>query len=1235
LTELQSKERDLFHFHGCPSVCYGSGSTGRMSVCLLWVWEHREDVRLSAMGLGAQGGCPSVCYGSGSTGRMSVCLLWVWEHREDVCLSAMGLGAQGGCLSVCYGSGSTGRMSVCLLWVREHREDVCLSAMGLGAQGGCPSVCYGSGSTGRMSVCLLWVWEHREDVRLSAMGLGAQGGCLSVCYGSGSTGRMSVCLLWVWEHREDVRLSAMGLGAQGGCPSVCYGSGSTGRMSVCLLWVWEHREDVCLSVCYGSGSTGRMSVCLLWVWEHREDVCLSAMGQGAQGGCLSVCYGSGSTGRMSCLSAMGLGAQGGCLSVCYGSGSTGRMSVCLLWVWEHREDVRLSAMGREPGGCPSVAMGWSTGRMSFCRYGSGSTGGCLLVSMGLGAQRSLRLYGLDNRDVPVSAMVWEHREDVVCCYGSGSTGDVVCCYGSGSTGRSLCLSAMGLGAQGDVCLSAMGLGAGDVSVCRVREQGGSVCPGYGSEDTGGCLSSARVWEHREDVCCLLGSGSTGRMSVCLLWVWEHREDVRLAWVWSQGGRVWSAMGLETGDGVLTGAWVGGLTGAWVGGLTEAWVGGLTETWVGGLIETWVGGLIETWVGGLIETWVGGLIETWVGGLTGAWVGGLTGAWVGGLIGAWVGGLIGAWVHKFLHKNFDLVRQDVLELFSRSKNRVVSNLFLKHSEALASQQRSAARRGSAARRLTANTVSAKFQSSLQDLPNHHKEPGQFEMELVKTQLRYSGILETIRIRKEGYPIRIPFYHFLTRYKALLCLKEVPPADGENCVEMLYKICPVKPGTYQVGVTKMFLKEELYQLLEWRRGLVLHLAARTLQHYTRLYFIRKKRNKFRDAMLKLQSRCRGHLARKRFALKRKYLIKFRSIVLLYINRRRYIKERANREVVNVITLPIPAELEALLQATGGGRELHSECLALVQAPKEPLFGMLFAPLDQSLTRVEEEMKQPALDVFILENLFGNYIIQRGLANQGLRDEILAQVANQVWRNVNPQNSERGWLLLSACLSTFPPSQRMEKYLLNGQPIARELTLSCRYTASMVCPSCVHYTPGPLERSWPETSYSTDLELPADFSKQKSCFITSAQDPGGLRANAKRTGRRMLTSVSLGAEREDWRRMLTSVSLGAEREDWRRMLTSVSLGAEREDWKENDQNTVTGSPGPITHYLQDQNTVIGSPGPITHYLQDQNTVTGSPGPITYYLQDQNTVTGSPGPHHTLSTGPEHCDWITRPLI
>ncbi|TDH15756.1 hypothetical protein EPR50_G00013070 [Perca flavescens] len=448
------------------------------------------------------------------------------------------------------------------------------------------------------------------------------------------------------------------------------------------------------------------------------------------------------------------------------------------------------------------------------------------------------------------------------------------------------------------------------------------------------------------------------------------------------------------------------------------------------------------------------------------------------------------VHKFLDKNFDTVRQDVLDLFIQSKNRMVSSFFLRHSES-GSQQR----RSSAARRYQANTVSAKFQSSLQELlekmercnpyfvrcikPNHHKEPGVFDMDLVNTQLHYSGIMETIHIRKEGYPIRMHFHSFLKRYKALLCLKDPPPADGENCVNMLHKLAPVKSGSYQLGVSKIFLKEELYQLLEGKRDRVLNIAAETLQRYTRACLVRKNFAKLRQNATLLKARCKGYLARKRFALRRKYLIRLRSAVLLIVNRQRYMRtvveparkaeeDRINREVVNVTTLPIPAELAVLLQAASGGEELHCDCLAVVQAPKvqvdpqltlpldinnylmthyiraifrEPLFGMLTAPLESSLIRMDEELTQGALNIFILilrfmgdpnlngaqENLFGNYIIQRGLANPSLRDEILAQVANQIWRNPNILNSERGWLLLSSCLSAFLPSQRLAKYLL----------------------------------------------------------------------------------------------------------------------------------------------------------------------------------------------------------------
>lgn len=43
---------------------------------------------------------------------------------------------------------------------------------------------------------------------------------------------------------------------------------------------------------------------------------------------------------------------------------------------------------------------------------------------------------------------------------------------------------------------------------------------------------------------------------------------------------------------------------------------------------------------------------------------------------------------------------------------------------------------------------------------------FDRELCLRQLRYSGMMETIKIRKAGYPVRYTFSEFLGRYRVLL-------------------------------------------------------------------------------------------------------------------------------------------------------------------------------------------------------------------------------------------------------------------------------------------------------------------------------------------------------------------------------------------------------------------------------------------------------------------------------------
>uniref|UniRef100_G3RJD1 Unconventional myosin-XV n=1 Tax=Gorilla gorilla gorilla TaxID=9595 RepID=G3RJD1_GORGO len=458
------------------------------------------------------------------------------------------------------------------------------------------------------------------------------------------------------------------------------------------------------------------------------------------------------------------------------------------------------------------------------------------------------------------------------------------------------------------------------------------------------------------------------------------------------------------------------------------------------------------------------------------------------------------VHKFLDKNHDQVRQDVLDLFIRSRTRVVAHLFSSHAPQAAPQR--LGKSSSVTRLYKAHTVAAKFQQSLLDLvekmercnplfmrclkPNHKKEPGLFEPDVVMAQLRYSGVLETVRIRKEGFPVRLPFQGFIDRYCCLVALKHDLPANGDMCVSVLSRLCKVMPNMYRVGVSKLFLKEHLYQLLESMREHVLNLAALTLQRCLRGFFIKRRFRSLRHKIILLQSRARGYLARQRYQQMRRSLVKFRSLVHAYVSRRRYLKLRAEwrrqvegallweqeelskREVVAVGHLEVPAELAGLLQAVAGLGLARVPQVAPVRTPrlqaeprvtlpldinnypmakfvqchfKEPAFGMLTVPLRTPLTQLPAEHHAEAVSIFKLilrfmgdphlhgarENIFGNYIVQKGLAVPELRDEILAQLANQVWHNHNAHNAERGWLLLAACLSGFAPSPCFNKYLL----------------------------------------------------------------------------------------------------------------------------------------------------------------------------------------------------------------
>eukprot|EP00794_Sanderia_malayensis_P017842 gene17842-19623_t len=127
-----------------------------------------------------------------------------------------------------------------------------------------------------------------------------------------------------------------------------------------------------------------------------------------------------------------------------------------------------------------------------------------------------------------------------------------------------------------------------------------------------------------------------------------------------------------------------------------------------------------------------------------------------------------------------------------------------------------------------TMSTHFRNSLRSLmakmihsdplfvrcirPNNANVSNRFDEEKVLAQLRYTGVLETSKIRKQGYSERIPFAQFIKRYRNLVypVTKELN-YDADTCRKIL-KAVGIDMH-WRIGRKKVFLKYfQLQQLAE---------------------------------------------------------------------------------------------------------------------------------------------------------------------------------------------------------------------------------------------------------------------------------------------------------------------------------------------------------------------------------------------------------------------------------------
>uniref|UniRef100_A0A096LUU3 Si:ch73-194h10.2 n=1 Tax=Poecilia formosa TaxID=48698 RepID=A0A096LUU3_POEFO len=246
---------------------------------------------------------------------------------------------------------------------------------------------------------------------------------------------------------------------------------------------------------------------------------------------------------------------------------------------------------------------------------------------------------------------------------------------------------------------------------------------------------------------------------------------------------------------------------------------------------------------------------------------------------------------FLEKNRDTLSLDLIQLVETSTNKLLKQAFnaelTSNSNSVKSVNpkliintpKNSLRQASDGKKRVP-TLSGQFRQSLDSLmktltvcqpyfircikPNDFKKPMLFDRELCIRQLRYSGMMETIRIRKAGYPVRYTFSEFLDRYRVLLRISVCDPKteSQETCCENICKRVLAGEGDWKTGKTKIFLKDFHDTTLELERIKELNVKALLIQKVLRGYKFRKEFVRKRSAALVIQKYWRGYKGRKQY-------------------------------------------------------------------------------------------------------------------------------------------------------------------------------------------------------------------------------------------------------------------------------------------------------------------------------------------------------------------------------------
>ncbi|XP_063790444.1 myosin-11 isoform X2 [Pseudophryne corroboree] len=230
--------------------------------------------------------------------------------------------------------------------------------------------------------------------------------------------------------------------------------------------------------------------------------------------------------------------------------------------------------------------------------------------------------------------------------------------------------------------------------------------------------------------------------------------------------------------------------------------------------------------------------------------------------------------SWLTKNMDPLNDNVTSLLNQSSDKFVGDLWkdvdrIVGLDQMAKMTESSLPSASKTKKGMFRTVGqlykeqlAKLMTTLRNtspnfvrciIPNHEKRSGKLDANLVLEQLRCNGVLEGIRICRQGFPNRIVFQEFRQRYE-ILAAGSIPKGfmDGKQACVIMIKALELDPNLYRVGQSKIFFRTGVLAHLEEERDL-----------------------KITDIIVAFQAQSRGYLARKAFAKRQQQLTAMRVI------------------------------------------------------------------------------------------------------------------------------------------------------------------------------------------------------------------------------------------------------------------------------------------------------------------------------------------------------------------------